>query len=417
MGIIDNIKDLFGKKPPLAETGEAYGSIGSLMKEISAINDDLTNLKGTDIYSKMQNDPDVKIGLLIKSGGVLSRGWELSPGLDEEEPDYNLAVEQMEFVESVFSKMPGSLDDVLECMLEDALGCGVSIAEKNYQISDGKVGYASIKSKDPKYFTFEYDSFMNLTGLKQTINLGTKQLDPLKFLYFGNNPKYGEIAGTSDLRSAYKYWWAKDKLTQWMLIHAEKYAMPTAKGTYAQGLGPDQQAEVLRVLERIKTETALLVPDSVGVELLETKNSAQSIYLPLLEWCGKQIIRSILGQTLTTDEGARSGSLALGQVHQEILGLYIKKLQRNIEEFVNEQIIRDLIDYNWPVRYYPNFMLNLDEKDINILADVMFRLTQASIVDPGESWIREYLGIPDKPEDTVRPMNPNDTEDNDNDAA
>jgi phage gp29-like protein len=414
VGIIANIKDLFGRKPPIVETAEAYGSIGSLIKEISAIDDDLTNLKGADIYKKMQNDPDVKIGLLIKTGGVLSQGWDLSPGLDEEEPEYNLAVEQMDYVQSVFDAMPGSLDDVLECMLEDALGCGVSIAEKNYRISDGKVSYSSIKTKDPAYFKFVYDDYMNLVGLKQQVNAGSKELDPSKFIYLGYNAKYGEIAGISDLRSAYKYWWAKDKLTQWMLIHAEKYAMPTAKGTYAHGLGAEQQVEILRVLERIKTETALLVPDSVGIELLEAKNSAQSIYLPLLEWCGKQIIRSILGQTLTTDEGARSGSLALGQVHQNILGIYIKKLQRNIEEFVNEQIIRDLIDYNWAVRHYPNFMLRLDEKDINRLADVMFRLTQAAIVDPGESWIREYLGIPDKPDDVPTVDIP---EDDDNDAA
>ena len=81
----------------------------------------------------------------------------------------------------------------------------------------------------------------------------------------------------------------------------------------------------------------------------------------------------------------------------------LKKLRRKLEESVDEQLVRDLIDLNFPERFYPNFSLQLDEKDLTSLTEAIFRLVSCEAVNPKESWIREYLGLPAREEIAEEP--------------
>ena len=174
--------------------------------------------------------------------------------------------------------------------------------------------------------------------------------------------------------------------------------MPIAKGTYPIGTSKEIQNDLLAVLSKIQTETAIVHQDDQTVEYMTANQSDKGSYQEILEYCGKQITKAILGNTLSTDEGTRVGSLALGKVHQDVLKLYITKLKRQIEEYVDENIIRDLIDYNFTERLYPNFVLPLDEKDMATLSEVIYRLMSVGEIDTRETWTREYLGLPAKEE-------------------
>ena len=400
MGLIATIKNKFGKKPPVGETGTVMGAWGMTAQKFAAIDDDLARAKGTDIYNKIKHNDGVKIGLTIKSGGVLSKGWKLNPAVEEGDEGYDKALEQSEFVEDCFNTMQGSFDDVLEELVMDSLACGVAIAEKNYTLrDDSKIGYDSIKPKDPVNYMFEYDEYMNLAGMTL---VNQTALDPEKFVILTNNKKHGSLSGQSDLRSAYKYVWAHDSLMQWMLIFMERYAIPIATGKHEPTATKEQREEILKVLSGIKNGTAVVYPNTFDVELLQAV-AGESGFLNCLAYCDKNIVKSIIGNTLTTDAGD-AGSRALGQVHQDVLEIYITRLKRRIEEFVDESLVRDLIDYNFADPLYPNFTLVVSEKDIATLAETIFRLVTAEVVIPSESWIREYLGLPAREEDAIVPV-------------
>ena len=398
MGLRDILR--FGKQPPMTEQGRAMAAGLEWQREWALVSDDLLTRKGTDLYTEMRHDPDVKVGLLLKSCGVLAKGWALAPGVAEGEDGYEQAQEQSDFVQQCFDAMPGSLDDILEEVLFDGLALGTSIGEKNFLLrDDGRVGYKSLKPKDPQYYYLILDDYNNIERLILRGLGADEALDPAKFWFFTHQSSHSEPWGLSDLRAAYRYYWAKRKIMEWWLIWLEKYGMPIALGKAPRGTPAEVRTALLTTLNTIKQETAIVIDDDQTVELLVANQTAQGGFEAALEFCGKQITKAILGQTLSTDQGTSGrGSYAQAKVHQDVLSLFIRKLKRQTEEFVDEQIIRDLIDYNFAEHYYPNFSLKLDEADLVELSEVFFRLTQSSIVDGRETWIREYLNLPPREE-------------------
>lgn len=399
---ITNIRTALGRKL-LGEQGKIGRSrFVAEAQRWPLVTDDLVEKKGVSQYRKMRDDPDVKAALLIKSGGVLSRGWEVTAADDQSAE----AGQQADFVQWAFDTMQGSLDDVLEEVLADGLAYGTGLPELVWKLQEGGdysgfYTYAAIKPKDPTLYDIQTDEYNNITQLWLSLGTGERvQVDPSKFPIFTYQAAHGDPWGRSDLRGAYRYYWAKEKLVQWWLIWLEKYGMPTVVGKYKRGTPKQLQDELLAALDKIKTETAITVPDDASVDFLTANQmiSGGGGYSDALEWVGKQIVRCIIGQTLTTDEGTRVGSMALGKVHQDILDLYIKKLKRTVEEYVDERFIRPLVDYNFAQPLYPNFTLQIDDTDVQSLSEVIWRLTSVDVVDPRETWIREYLGLPAREE-------------------
>ncbi len=397
----------FGK-PDTTEQGSVRGSrYLSDMAKWPAVDDDLLSKRSDALarYRVMRHDPEIKAALTILVGGLLARGWEVRPGIGEDEAGIKVAQMQCDDVQRAFDEMPGSVDDVLDSLTRDMLTLGTTIGERVYQIgTDGLVGYAALKPKDPTMFFFSLDEFNNVTGLHVLVDGTKREVDPAKFWLLANNAEYGQPWGTSELRAAHRWYWLKEKLTQWWAIYQEKFGSPTAKGTYPVGTGKAIQDELLRVLQSIQNETAIVVPENTRVELLEAargNSSGVQGFQQMIQYCDQQMVKAMLGNTLTTSEGNRVGSMALGKVHLDTQELIITRLRRKIEEFVDEQWIRPLCDYNYAKPIYPNFSLLLDDKDIGSLAEALFRLISCGEVQAGESWIRDYLGLPAREE--IRP--------------
>lgn len=387
------------RKPPLEEIASARGSLASALGSVAPYNpDDLIGKRGYAVYDSMQRDAQVQACLTIKKFAVLSRGWEVHPA--SESP---IDVEVADFVRFVLEDMRGSILDVLFNTL-DALAKGYSVMEMNYRIIDkepyrGMVGLASIKSKDPSTFAFDVDEFMNVKALKRTGWAVSQEapLPPEKFVIYSHMPRYESPYGTSDLRAAYKHYWSKDILMRFLNLYLEKYGSPTVRGSYKRGTPRAAQEELLRVLDKIQQETAIVIPDDVQVQLLEAQRGGEAGYLQAIEFHDKQIAKAILAQTLMTDEGMRVGSFALAKVHLDVLKMCLKKIKRDLEETVmREQVIKRLVDCNFNVTAYPTFSLGpVEDRDLVSLSNAISKLVSGEVIRPDEGWIREYLGLPD----------------------
>lgn len=389
------------RPPPMNEIATARGSLASALGSIHPYNpDDLVGKRGYAVYDQMQKDAQVQACLTIKKFAVLSRGWEIHPASDSPRD-----VEVADFVRFALEDMRGSILDVLYGVL-DSIAKGFSVMEINYRVIDrqphaGRIGLASIKSKDPSTFVFDTDEYMNVRGLRRTAAVSGQgradtTLPPDKFVVHSYMPRYESPYGTSDLRAAYKHYWSKDVLTRFLNLYLEKYGSPTAQGSYKRGTPRAAQDELLKVLDKIQQETAIVIPDDVQVQLLEAQRGGEAGYLRAIEFHDKQIAKAILSQTLMTDEGMRVGSFALAKVHLDVLKMCLKKLKRDLEESVmQEQVVRRLVDYNFTVAAYPTFSLGpLEDRDLESLAGIITKLVSGEIVRPDESWIREYLGLP-----------------------
>ncbi len=384
------------KRPKMVETAVA-DRLACARGRMTPYNpDDLITSRGFAIYDRMQTDCQIRACLNIKKLSILSRGWSVHPASEKAEDIY-----AADFVRFCLEDMRGTIVDVLYNVL-DAVAKGFSVSEINYKVIEngryrGMIGLDSVKAKDPASITFETDEFLNLRGLRQE-PLQQKKLPPDKFLIYTYMPRYESPHGMSELRAAYRHWWSKDVILRFHNTYLEKYGSPTVVGSYTRGTPRSQQDDLLKVLDRLQQETAIVLPDDIKIELLEAQRGGESGYLQAVEYHDRQIAKAILGQTLTTDEGMRYGSFALAKVHLDVLRMTLEKIKRDIEESVmEEQLIRRLVDYNLNVERYPSFSLGtLRERDLTLLAGVIGKLVTGGVVAPDETWIRDYLEIPEK---------------------
>ena len=143
--------------------------------------------------------------------------------------------------------------------------------------------------------------------------------------------------------------------------------MPTVLGRYERGLPPNEQTSILRALQDIQNNTAVVYPREIDVSLLGGDRGPSTGFQEAIEFHNREIARSVLGQTLTTDEGRRVGSLALGKVHLQILLLQVNSLRKQLaDSLVNEQIIRPLVELNFGPGQMPR--LEFDDSGVSAFA-------------------------------------------------
>ncbi|MFN8138256.1 MAG: DUF935 family protein [Fimbriimonadales bacterium] len=317
-----------------------------------------------NIYDEMQCDPLIKAAVTVKKLGALSAPWRIVPSKTGEDAEY-----RAKFIQYVFDEMQSNISTVLFETL-DAIVKGYSVQEivfvRDEREFDGLMRIHAIKSKDPSLFGFEVDEFLNVTALTLNIPGETPRELPIdRFVLFSYNSRYGQPMGDSDLRPAYRHWKIKRELIQQWSEHLEKFASPTVMGKFQRGTPPEDQAALLDALHKIQRQSAVVYPNDIEVAMLNGDRAGESGYLEAIDYHNREIARAILGQTLTTEDSKRIGSLALGKVHLQVLIMQLAGLRKTLaEKVVNEQIIRPLIDLNFGSGPYPRFDFEEPELDV-----------------------------------------------------
>lgn len=124
---------------------------------------------------------------------------------------------------------------------------------------------------------------------------------------------YGEELAT------WLYWPMRFKrmtTAEWVLF-LEKFAAPTVVGRYpAGGAATREQIDALLAAARdVRRDTAAVIPEGMTLELLEASRSGQVEFGSLAAMMDATIAKTILGQTMTTDDGS---SRSQAEVHERM---------------------------------------------------------------------------------------------------
>jgi phage gp29-like protein len=313
-------------------------------------------------YDQMEQDGMVQTALTVKKLGVLAAPHRIVSADGSEE-----ARKRAAFVEEVFARMDGSPLTILHGAM-DAFAKGWSVLELVWRAEDGRFGLAAVRPKDPALFGLDVDAFGNVRSLN--LQLPGEAPVPVprgKFVVYRNRDCYGRAKGRSDLDAAYKHFQSKQTLLAAWRVHLERYASPTLMGKFQRGSSAEEQTAVLSALQNLHRHTAFVVPDDVQVEALGGQREGSLGFLEAIEFHNREMARAILGQTLTTDEGKRVGSLAMGKVHLQVLMLQLAAIRRELADTVmTEQVIRPLCELNFGPAAVPRF--EFEEPEMGVFA-------------------------------------------------
>jgi phage gp29-like protein len=355
---------------------------------------------GVDLYADMElKDGVVYSCLQTRRLAVCGLDWEVLPA-SADPRDQEVAT----WVSAHLDQARGWYWDLYA--LTDAIGKGFAVSEVLWgPTSDGRIGIADIRSRHPRRFVFDADNRLRL--LTDADLTAGKELPDRKFLVHTFMAENENPYGRGVCARAYWYAWFKRNSLKFWAVFAEKFGSPTVVGKYPPGTDGPARSALLSALNALQQETAVTIPDTMSAEFLEAQRRGTiDTYSEFMAYLDRQITLIILGQTLTSGEGERSGSLALGRVHADVRQDLLEADAISLSGVFNDQLIPWLVDWNWIVTGYPRFTFKVEPAaDLVQLATRDKTLQEMGVPIP-QSYAQRTYGIPDPegPDDVLEPV-------------
>ena len=346
----------------------------------------------TSAYSLFEEmeDKDAHLFSLLQTRklGVLARPRKVEAAGETEE-DHSLA----QWVDRTLRAIP-AWNAVLAHLME-ALAKGMAVAEVLWGFdSEGRIVPTAIRPRAAGRFGWDVEGGQWRLLDEAAGRDGSGQpLPPRKFLVclFGATDERPYGKGLCE--KVYWYWrFKKHNLKFWLLFN-EKFGAPTVIARHPSGLGDAERGRLLEVIEAIQTDAGVTVPEGITLELLEARRTGSAdTYRDLAQWCNEEMARAILGQTLTSSEGERSGSLALAQVHEAVRHDYMRADAWMLMDLINNQLVRWLVDLNFGESVpAPRWTIDLSpEMDLQGEVEVDRRLLQMGVPLPISYFYEKY---------------------------
>lgn len=420
-------RDIFRfKAPPLSETypGQSHDSIvtydvnqhwQSVLDGKRWNPDDLVGAKGLPIYSKMLVDEQVKSVTEFKLHAILGRGYQFrfaGTKLSKTEQAERIAV-----FETVLRRMRGSFVDALEG-IASGREYGFSITEKVYgeiQVeSKAFTGINMLLTRDPCSFDFYADDYGLLKKIEQRVSNRTPiVIERAKVIHYVHKPKWDLIYGRSELRSAYRPWYAKDQLVKLWLLHLERFGSgvwkATQEGDTNLRVGSTEYESLKTALSNVRALSSIILPRGVTAEIefpATTDQYEKGLQYFDLGIAKSQLVPNLLGLSHT----GQTGAYAQSQTQFEAFFWTTSADGSRLSECLNEELFRDLGDQNWGDGDYPQFGFKpLSLEHLKWMLTAWKDLLGAGAViqtEEDERFLRQLMEMPERDPDAEPLVDP-----------
>ena len=289
--------------------------------------------------------------------------------------------------------IPEFVDDYVTDLL-DGLGKGYSVVETVWDKSGRDWWPKRFEWRDQRFFQLDRIDGRTLR-LKDPGNMDGLDLPP--YLFSIHRPKLksglpvrGGLARQAAWAFLYKHYGIKD----WMAF-LEVYGMPLRVGRFGRGASHEDRRILLQAVRDISTDAAAIIPKEMEIEFIEAKGGSGGggLFNAMAEYLDKQISKGVLGQTMSTDDGA---SLSQAKVHEEVRHDIARADGRQTAVTANRDLIRPFVDLNFgPQERYPTLVFPIVEnEDVKALADVIERLVPLGL-EVGMKDVRSRVGFED----------------------
>lgn len=334
------------------------------------------------IYREVLRDDQVKSTLAQRFGAVVSKPCEVEPGgkraIDKAAAD------------SLKEQLNNCGWDAATSKMLYGVYYGYGVAEMMWGREGRYVTIDKIKVRDRRRFAF--DGAMQLRMLTMSHPSPGELLPERKFWNFCTGADHDDEPYGLGL-AHWLYWpvfFKRNGIKFWM-IFLEKFGTPTTKGTYPGGASADERRRLLDALQAISTDAGVIVPEGMGIELIEAARSGTADYTALYDRMDKAISKVVAGHSGSADStpGKLGGEDNARDVRQDI----IKADADLICESFNTGPARWLTEWNFPGAALPRVFRQIDEgEDLKELSEVHKNLDAMGFEPESPEFINETYG-------------------------
>ena len=349
--------------------------------------------------------------------GPMPDGSDYTPPAQEDQDKHNQAQEIAAFVQWALERI--NMNHVFSetlTELEFGYSMGELVWERTQYQGKQVVTLKKIAHRDPEQLYLQIDQHGNYVGVQQ-LSMGQNiTLAPIKTFLFSHNKKFGNIYGDSDLRGAYRSYWAKKFVINFWNVFLERMGSPMTLIKYPTGADQGLKDTLKKILSNLGSKTEVLVPEGVTVDLVEAKRSGNADYAASLAFHNNSIARAILMNSLFGvggEGGSDRGSDAQSYLQLRILFKMADEISKQLAAELQCQVIKQLVELNYGEdAELPTFIWqDYGQFEGMKIADEIRQLHAAGIVDMDQTdvnYVRSVLGLPlrgenDKQDEVIRP--------------
>ena len=290
------------------------------------------------VYREMRTDPRIKSLLALVKSSIL----EFTPRIEQ-------ADSRPQVYKTVSEYIPQSLIYGLEKRLLSAIDYGYSVVELVWENTQGWWTVADVVLRKPERFAFDAEGRLKYKD-PNTAKLLDLYNQSYKWLVFRHDKDAENPYGTSALKSCYWAWKFKKAGSQFWIMAAEKFSVPSILALFDTTEPEDKikarALDLSEMLATVQNGSGAALANIKDVKLL-TSPEKVSEFRSLMEWCDQRISYGITGQSLATQE-AEFGSRAQASVHKDVLTLLAKGICRDMTE-----VLQRLISYVTELNFGP----------------------------------------------------------------
>lgn len=320
--------------------------------------------------------------------------------VSESEKDKSVAKEVERFIKGEAFGLAAT--DIL-----DALGKGFSVTEIMWERKKDRWLPKAFKHRNPRWFQFDVETAEELRLFDGTAN--GQELVPYKYIrhvpkIFSGLALAGGLARIVAALHLFKGFAIRD----WMAF-AEVFGMPVRIGRYDTGASDADKDALRQAVRDIGSDAAAIIPKTMEIVFERAMQSgfagSDRFFAELIDWCNKEVSKAVLGQTMTSEDGA---SLSQAKVHNEV-----RKDIRNSDAWqfgcsVNRDLVVPFCMLNFGEQEeYPYFYPDTDDEpeDLEGLAKALVPFIDRGLPVSINAILEKFgLRMPEDDEELLAPM-------------
>lgn len=346
------------------------------------------------LYEELLRDDQVKATWNQRQLAVTAAEWEVLAGGDSAQDKAAADFLREQLAQIRFDKITtGMLHGVFY---------GYAVAECMWGRDGRHVTLGSIKVRNRRRFRFDGAGRLRLLTASQPDG---ELLPDRKFWTFAtgadhDDEPYGQGLGH------WLYWpvfFKRNGLRLW-LVFLDKFGQPTAKGTFPTNASASEKQKLLDALQAVHSDSGVIVPDGMQIELIEAARSGTADYTELYDRMDRAIAKVVLGHTGSSESapGRLGGEDMAGEVRDDI----VKADADVVCESFNQSVARWLTEWNFPGAMPPRVWRNMEEPDdLNKRAERDAQVTMMGY-RPTLKYIEDHYGEGWEVDTRLRPSSP-----------